>query len=153
MMIAIAGFSFASCSDDDDEPDYTPEVVGEYEGDFTIEVGPMTLPFPISDTIVITRTAENQVKVTLKDFSIPTLLEPTTIVVENIVVGKEGDFFTLEGTDSIDLTAQQLGSGSASVQGGITPDKDCAMEIIVQMQGTEPMTITIYFETEDFPWE
>jgi uncharacterized secreted protein with C-terminal beta-propeller domain len=94
LLLAVLGFvALPSCSKDEKEKekevvvDYALEIAKTYEGALKVEDDD-----PVANTIVIERTGENKVKLTLKQFiHTPSGINFGDIVMDDIAVTKNGD--------------------------------------------------------------
>lgn len=148
LMFVFTGFTFASCSDDDD-PDYAKEIAKTYSGSLDIELNTQAGWVPAGTVdgkeIIIARTAQDVVSLQLKDFTFQEI-SIGNITVQNIAVTKSGDNYNLSG-DDLDLSLPQLGKGKVKVTGTVDKDKKCTLKYI-EIELDTQMSIRVAFTSK-----
>lgn len=108
---------FSACSDDDDKSsdvDLALEAQGNYKGLLNVTMAGNELS-DATRFISLTRTAENEVKLELKNFSIPTLLPSADIALSGIELEGSGEKVTLK-ENTQEITIAELGDMEVSIK-------------------------------------
>lgn len=149
LMVVFTGFTFVSCSSDDDDPDYAKDIAKTYSGSLNVELNMgewVPAGEPVDGDITIERTAENVASLKLIDFKFNDI-PIGTITVKNIAVTKSGDTYSLSGSDVLDLSLLQLGKGTVKVTGTVDKDKKCVLKYI-EIELDTPMHIRVTFTSK-----
>ncbi|MFV0417140.1 MAG: calycin-like domain-containing protein [Dysgonomonas sp.] len=121
------------------ETDYAEEIAGTYEGELTV------LGNKSDESITLDRTAENKVKVSLKDFNFAGQ-NLGDIIVDEIVVSKEDGVYGLaETTATVEVTVGGVKiSAKATVSGSV---EDGTLNLTIEVTEIPDLNaITVTFE-------
>ena len=136
---------FTACSDDDDDDNKkaltVDNIVGTYPGDLDITLAGTEVAKDVVASIVVTKVSDSKVKVSLSNFTIPSLLPvPMTIEATCDVVPSTNEL-KLNGQTTIDMSALEMGELAVVITGdadGKELDLDIAvtaMQVVVDFEG------------------
>lgn len=120
MLICSVGF-IASCDKDDDSTDYAKEIVGTYKGLLTVEIPSFGSGADSSQQkIILSYTAQNKVKMSLRNFTFNSV-NVGDIIVDNVSVSKLEDVvYILPTTASVSLNFGEPVNVTVGVSGEVT---------------------------------
>ena len=127
---------FTACSDDDAD-----DIVGTYPGDLDITLAGTEVAKDVVASIVVTKVSDSKVKVSLSNFTIPSLLPVPMTIEATCDVVPSTDELKLNGQTTIDMSALEMGELAVVITGdadGKELDLDIAvtaMKVVVDFEG------------------
>lgn len=135
MFVFSLSLAFTACSDDDDDKkvDYARDIAATYAGTLSIP-GLSVDPITLDKDITLSRSAENKVKVELKDLTLQvnegSTMNVGTISVDNIEISKSSGTYTLKETTA-SITIDLVPTPVDVAVSGTVKDNKLTLKIVV----------------------
>lgn len=129
---------FTACSDDDDDDNKkaltVDNIIGTYPGKMDIKLAGAPVVSDMSTSISVVKVSDSKVKISLSNFTIPTILPDPVNIEAECAITPSTDELKLDGTTTIDLSALGLGNLDVIVAGD-ADGKELELDITVTKMG------------------
>lgn len=141
----LLGFSaiFAGCSSDNDSPlPIDTDIVGTYKGTLDITLGTQVVGNALPKNITITKSAENRIDLSLKEFSFEGM-NLGTITIANCEVQASGSTYSFTGSQTLNLQAP-IGECQVGANGTVTDGK-AKIDLTIAVKSL-PVAVKVSYE-------